>query len=1113
MNRRSAELPTGQRVGTLEIDSLLGKGATAHVYRARTPKGDEVALKIRERVGGELDSRFIREFESLRRLRRPGVVDVYEAGQNDEWQWFTMEVVDGIPMRAWIQEPDEIEQRVERACEVGARLCDILSKIHDAGLVHRDLKPSNVFVTAEGDVRVMDFGVVGWWSVGANLTSTGAAVGTLPYMSPEQMAGHRPTPAVDIFSTGIILYEGVAGKRPRPEKPRGWIGRQMLERLTPLACLGPSIPRDFSAIVARCLELEPTHRPGAAECAELLRSVGSGHIPSPWPEPPVFVGRESEIKDLLKTAQGIGPRLVFLRGEAGSGRRRILEQLSRHALLNGQRVLLGTCRQDTLGGAIENILDTLLHTFPPRQWSQSIPKPCAQALLAMWPSLPLRSFAGQRLTFEITRAEVIQAAADLLHQASEDERLVLGLLDTEDIDSLSNKVLQKLLQKQNDRLTLLAVLDSHWASQRAQDLLASEVELGRAKVIEVGDIPHAAYLEIAQSLAPNMDTGPATTGKPLDAVTTGLKRLAELRGEIYPEFTETDAILAAVHDAIPPEVLDNAGNILSGLRERGLVYSRPDGRIALHGLHTLLHCRANLRDRVGAHHTLGEAWANWKEGGETRWIGAATHFVRQDRQSMKAWDAAVQATLAFEERGQYAEARRWLMLLDTMPGDRESKRFSELRFSLAWSRARIAHFCDTERIRNDLVKLAAVRAQHPREQVLVAMLQVQALDREGQVRKALVQSLRAGGNAKESFPHLAARCLLDTIDLRLELVQPTEALLTCDHIDTILDRAPNSQMEAELTLGRARCLQAQGKPQKARKLAEAGLRMAESADFPRGVALGNLVCATALLEEGWRGQAEEAARRADRLFTHQGNRKYELDTLLLLGELALGRGEVTGARLMARDAVAISLKMSQANRHAKALDLQLRVLGTLGDWDPGETVLAQRKKNGGMPQTAALAEVFWWRIQRRPERAQIAADRADDSGYLAAWTRLELARCWLEDGQPRSAAAALNAALQIAVHGEHQELQAYGDLIRGVIDHQSNEKAWEVLVEKCLSARWSELFLGALEFDARRKIAQARKEEAIARLEELGIRSDDLGQHAYVETAARLLKALDQVGR
>lgn len=216
---------------------------------------------------------------------------------------------------------------------------------------------------------------------------------------------------------------------------------------------------------------------------------------------------------------------------------------------------------------------------------------------------------------------------------------------------------------------------------------------------------------------------------------------------------------------------------------------------------------------------------------------------------------------------------------------------------------------------------------------------------------------------------------------------------------------------------------------------------------------------------------------------------------------------------MARDAVAISLKMSQANRHAKALDLQLRVLGTLGDWDEGEAALGQRKKNGGMPQNAALAEVFWWRIQRRPERAQVAADRADTSGYLGAWTRLELARCWLEDGQPKSAAAALNSALQIAVHEEHKELQSYGDLIRGVIDHQSDDQAWEALVEESLYARWSELFLGALEFDARRKMAQSRLQEAIAPLEELGIRSEDLGQHAYAETASRLLKALESVGK
>jgi len=1109
VHKRHPELEQGTRIGAVEIIECLGKGASAHVYRVATSQGDEVALKIRSREGGELDPRFLREFESLRRLQFPGVVQVYEAGQDANWQWFTMEVVDGVPIRQWIEDAESAQERIERACTVGADLFRALSRIHAAGLVHRDIKPSNILVKDDGAVRVLDFGVVGWWSVGIHLTSTGAAVGTLPFMAPEQMAGHRPTQAVDVFAAALCLYEGVIGKRTRPPNPRGWVSRQMLQRLPPLAVKNPEIPRDFSGLVDRCLVHSPEQRPSALEAAAALASIGKRSSPHPWPEPTVFVGRDAELNTLRRSTKGDGPRMVILSGPAGSGRRRLAEQLARFTLLEGLYLVRGACRQDSLGGAIGQVLERIWQVFPAREWQVPIQEDDAQTLLAMWPWLPLQSASGQRRGEEVTREAVIQATTRILGQAAKEARLVICVEELEDVDSLSARVLRRLAASESAELTLICILDPRWASERARELRSTLLESNHALEICLKPLTPDDATKVARDLAPGVDLQVDVACTPLKAVERGLQALAEVRGEEFPSILGNTPLLACAQEALPGPVLDAVVAPEKDLEEEGLVHRGSDGLYRMPGRVLRQLAEAQLEDRAGAHQRWATAWEHWSQGGARRWVGVAEHRVRADRNNMASWEAAVRASLALESQSHFEDARRWLMLLDTIPKEKSSSAYQQLRFSLSWCQTRIALACDTERIRRDLFKQAAQRAVTQADRAEATRLQVQLLRREGKLRESVIKALRPAGLIRAKQPLVAARLLLDSVQSRLQLVQPSEGLASCAQAEDILAEHPDTSLEVELELAQAECLLLQEDFLEATRTSERMSTKASDHGLKIHRASGHLVRAECQLRLGNRASAEELTRKAHQLVELHGHRAREVQALLLQGELALGRGELGAARLNTAEAASMAKKLSLVQQHARSLDLLRIALARAGAWTESEATAQQRVALGGASPSSTWSDVAFWRLRRRPERAQAAASKGPLSGWQGARTRLELARAWMAAGEPAAARGALTASQGLLKGKGFRELELMARLIQGVLDPREDE-SWASLVDACRKSRWLELFLGCGEFDARRAMAMRHLTHARHCIEALKIRAEELGDVDYTQAAHELMLELNQ---
>jgi Tol biopolymer transport system component/predicted Ser/Thr protein kinase len=257
----SGALSPGTCVGRYEVESFLGAGGMGEVYVARdTTLGRRIALKVLP-SGCERDriARFIREAQASSALNHPAIVSMHDAGSADGIQFLAMELIDGEPLSSWMRS----HRNARRTTELMAQVADGLAAAHDAGIVHRDLKPANIMIGRDGHAKIVDFGVAklterttGPADATDMKTAEGTRVGTVAYMSPEQIEGHHVDSRSDIFSFGTVLCELLTGKHPFAEESQADTIHNIARREPALE----TIPGRQRRIVARCLAKEPGER-------------------------------------------------------------------------------------------------------------------------------------------------------------------------------------------------------------------------------------------------------------------------------------------------------------------------------------------------------------------------------------------------------------------------------------------------------------------------------------------------------------------------------------------------------------------------------------------------------------------------------------------------------------------------------------------------------------------------------------------------------------------------------------------------------------------------------------------------------------------------------------
>jgi len=289
--------PAGTRLGPYEILAPIDAGGMGEVYRARDVRLDrEVAVKVLpDHLSRDPESlaRFEREARVVAALAHPNIVDIHDFGNESGIEYLVMELLEGETLRKRLA-GNPLPWRT--AVEIGLCVADGLASAHSHGIVHRDLKPENVFLTFDGRVKILDFGLARpepeklteTSPTIATPTKTGTVMGTAGYMSPEQASGGHADPRSDIFSLGCILYEMATGKRAFfGESPAETLAAILRDEPKDPADLVPDLPDHMRLVILRCLAKYPASRfESARDLAFALKVVLTEPAWEPTPPPP-----------------------------------------------------------------------------------------------------------------------------------------------------------------------------------------------------------------------------------------------------------------------------------------------------------------------------------------------------------------------------------------------------------------------------------------------------------------------------------------------------------------------------------------------------------------------------------------------------------------------------------------------------------------------------------------------------------------------------------------------------------------------------------------------------------------------------------------------------------
>jgi serine/threonine-protein kinase len=247
------------KVGRYELLEKIGRGGMGVVYRGKDSViGRLVAVKMLVSdidISEEARERFYREARSAGQLAHRNIITIYDFGEDRGRAYIVMELLNGSSLAAILAGRERLP--IERQVEIMSRMCEGLAFAHARGIVHRDVKPANLFITTDGQVKVLDFGVARIAS--SKLTRSGFIVGTPDYMSPEQVMGKGVDQRSDIFSAGSMFYELLSGRRPFGAKKLPQIlNNVMTSAPEPLAA--SEAPPALAAIVMKALEKDPVQR-------------------------------------------------------------------------------------------------------------------------------------------------------------------------------------------------------------------------------------------------------------------------------------------------------------------------------------------------------------------------------------------------------------------------------------------------------------------------------------------------------------------------------------------------------------------------------------------------------------------------------------------------------------------------------------------------------------------------------------------------------------------------------------------------------------------------------------------------------------------------------------
>ena len=275
------EMTAGARLGPYEIRGAIGAGGMGEVYRAYdTRLSRDVAIKVLPVASGSADAlaRFEREARAVAALSHPNVLAIHDVGAEGATHFVVTELLEGDTLRARLAARGSLAPT--EAVGYGVQIARGLAAAHDRGIIHRDLKPDNIFVTRDGRVKILDFGIAIFEQASAAtgehppITRTGQMIGTVGYVAPEQLLGQPATPQSDLFGFGVVMHEMLSGSHPFARQTAPEVSTAVLrEDPAPLTGAVPGLSPSLARVIEKCLEKQPSHRPESARDVAMFLEV------------------------------------------------------------------------------------------------------------------------------------------------------------------------------------------------------------------------------------------------------------------------------------------------------------------------------------------------------------------------------------------------------------------------------------------------------------------------------------------------------------------------------------------------------------------------------------------------------------------------------------------------------------------------------------------------------------------------------------------------------------------------------------------------------------------------------------------------------------------------
>lgn len=310
--------------GRYRLEEVIGKGGGGSVWRARDRvNGETVAVKLLAPETANQVIRAGREVTALRLLQLPGVVKLLDSGVEDDRSYMVMELVNGTPFPG-VPVPATWAAITSRT----RALVEVLRLVHAQGIIHRDLKPGNVLVDPDGRITLLDFGIARGGALGPTVTRAHAILGTPQYLAPEQLRGEAIDARADLYALGVMLFEVLTGTTPYPQ-----FTTRLHQDAPPLATRAPDVPEHICQFVDRLLARAPEGRPRSADEALVLldpdADVDRGALP--------FLGDPAVLDALVEA--GEQGRSVDVWGSTGSGTSRVLREAASRLRARGRVVI------------------------------------------------------------------------------------------------------------------------------------------------------------------------------------------------------------------------------------------------------------------------------------------------------------------------------------------------------------------------------------------------------------------------------------------------------------------------------------------------------------------------------------------------------------------------------------------------------------------------------------------------------------------------------------------------------------------------------------------------------------------------------------------------------